>query len=78
MIETVYRPDGGAFYEKNGFLLMSQEELTKTTEQLVQQQGLLGPLAADPVAARHHAGPRSRRHGASRAAMPSSRISSGR
>ncbi|KQP07147.1 hopanoid biosynthesis-associated RND transporter HpnN [Methylobacterium sp. Leaf99] len=47
-IESVYRPDGGPFYEKNGFLLMSQEELTKTTEQLVQQQGLLGPLAADP------------------------------
>lgn len=47
-IESVYRPDGGPFYDKNGFLLMSQEELTKTTEQLVQQQGLLGPLAADP------------------------------
>ena len=45
MVESVYRPDGGAFYEKNGFLLMSQGELTKTTEQLVQQQGLLGPLA---------------------------------
>jgi hopanoid biosynthesis associated RND transporter like protein HpnN len=49
LIETVYRPDGGPFYEKNGFLLMSQEELQKTTEQLVQQQGLLGPLAADPT-----------------------------
>ncbi|NEU12224.1 MMPL family transporter [Methylobacterium sp. BTF04] len=48
-IESVYRPDGGPFYEKNGFLLMSQEELTKTTDQLVQQQGLLGPLAADPT-----------------------------
>lgn len=48
-IETVYRPDGGPFYDKNGFLLMSQEELTKTTEQLIQQQGLLGPLAADPT-----------------------------
>ncbi|HEX8416696.1 MAG TPA: hopanoid biosynthesis-associated RND transporter HpnN, partial [Methylobacterium sp.] len=47
-IETVYRPDGGPFYDKNGFLLMSQADLTKTTEQLVQQQGLLGPLAADP------------------------------
>jgi len=47
-IESVYRPDGGPFYEKNGLLLLSQEELTKTTEQLVQQQGLLGPLAADP------------------------------
>jgi hypothetical protein len=49
LIETVYRPDGGPFYDKNGFLLMSQEQLTKTTEQLVQQQGLLGPLAADPT-----------------------------
>ncbi|SFG49943.1 MMPL family transporter [Methylobacterium gossipiicola] len=47
-IETVYRPDGGPFFEKNGFLLLSPPELTKTTEQLVQQQGLLGPLAADP------------------------------
>ncbi|TXN23151.1 MMPL family transporter [Methylobacterium sp. WL19] len=47
-IETVYRPDGGPFYDKNGFLLMPQEELTKTMDQLVQQQGLLGPLAADP------------------------------
>ena len=27
---------------------MSQAELDKTTEQLAQQQGLLGPLAADP------------------------------
>lgn len=48
MIGTVYRPDGGPFYERNGFLLMPQDELTRTTEQLVQQQGLLGPLAADP------------------------------
>ncbi|MER2266656.1 hopanoid transporter HpnN [Methylobacterium oxalidis] len=48
LIETVYRPDGGPFFDKNGLLLMSQAELEKTTEQLVQQQGLLGPLAADP------------------------------
>ena len=48
LIETVYRPDGGPFFEKNGFLLLSQPELEKTTEQLVQQQGLLGPLASDP------------------------------
>ncbi|WP_336488557.1 MMPL family transporter [Methylobacterium nigriterrae] len=48
LIETVYRPDGGPFFDKNGLLLMSQAELEKTAEQLVQQQGLLGPLAADP------------------------------
>ena len=47
-IDTVYRPDGGPFYDRNGFLLMSQKELEETTERLVEQQGLLGPLAADP------------------------------
>ncbi len=48
LIETVYRPDGGPFFQKNGLLLMPQAELDKTLEQLTQQQGLLGPLAADP------------------------------
>lgn len=48
LIETVYRPDGGPFFDKNGLLLMPQAELEKTLEQLTQQQGLLGPLAADP------------------------------
>ncbi|KQQ13155.1 hopanoid biosynthesis-associated RND transporter HpnN [Methylobacterium sp. Leaf123] len=47
-IETVYRPDGGPFFDRNGLLLMSQEELEKTTQRLIEQQGLLGPLAADP------------------------------
>ncbi len=48
LIETVYRPDGGPFFDKNGLLLMPQAELDKTLESLTQQQGLLGPLAADP------------------------------
>ncbi len=48
LIETVYRPDGGPFFNKNGLLLMSQADLDKTLEALTQQQGLLGPLAADP------------------------------
>lgn len=47
-IETVYRPDGGPFFDRNGLLLMSQEDLEKTTQRLIEQQGLLGPLAADP------------------------------
>ncbi|MFE1602488.1 MMPL family transporter [Methylobacterium sp. ID0610] len=47
-LPVVYRPDGGPFFDKHGFLLMSQKELEQTTEQLVQQQGLLGPLSADP------------------------------
>ena len=48
LIETVYRPDGGPFFDRNGLLLMSQADLEKTLDQLTQQQGLLGPLAADP------------------------------
>lgn len=48
LLPIVYRPDGGPFFEKNGLLLMPQKELDQTTERLIQQQGLLGPLAADP------------------------------
>ncbi len=48
LLPLVYRPDGGAFFDKNGLLLMGQKDLEQTTEQLIQQQGLLGPLAADP------------------------------
>ncbi|MBE7248238.1 MAG: MMPL family transporter, partial [Actinomycetospora chiangmaiensis] len=48
LLPIVYRPDGGPFFDKNGLLLMPQKELDQTTERLIQQQGLLGPLAADP------------------------------
>ncbi|KMO14547.1 MMPL family transporter [Methylobacterium platani] len=48
LLPIVYRPDGGPFFDKNGLLLMPQKELEQTTEKLIQQQGLLGPLAADP------------------------------
>ncbi|AWB22880.1 hopanoid biosynthesis-associated RND transporter HpnN [Methylobacterium currus] len=48
LLPVVYRPDGGPFFDKNGLLLMPQKELEQTTERLIQQQGLLGPLAADP------------------------------
>ena len=42
------RPDSGPFFDKNGLLFLSVDELTRTTEQLIRQQGFLGPLAADP------------------------------
>ncbi|AWN55146.1 MMPL family transporter [Methylobacterium sp. 17Sr1-1] len=48
LLPVVYRPDGGPFFDKNGLLLMPQKDLEQTTEKLIQQQGLLGPLAADP------------------------------
>ena len=48
LFEDVYRPDGGPFFSKNGLLLMSAAELNETTDQLIRQQGLLGPLSSDP------------------------------
>jgi hopanoid biosynthesis associated RND transporter like protein HpnN len=48
LLPVVYRPDGGPFFDKNGLLLMPQKDLEQTTEKLIQQQGLLGPLSADP------------------------------
>jgi hopanoid biosynthesis associated RND transporter like protein HpnN len=48
-IEAVYRPDGGAFFAKNGLLFMSIEEVQHATEQLIRVQPFLGTLAADPT-----------------------------
>src|SRR3954468_10181177 len=48
VLENVRRPDSGPFFDKNGLLFLSVDELTRTTEQLIRQQGFLGPLAADP------------------------------
>ncbi len=48
-IESVYRPDGGAFFEKNGLLFLSVEEVQHATEQLIRAQPFLGTLAADPT-----------------------------
>jgi uncharacterized protein len=48
-IAAVYRPDGGAFFEKNGLLFLPVEEVRHTTEQLIRDQPFLGTLAADPT-----------------------------
>jgi uncharacterized protein len=48
LLKSVRRPDSGPFFDKNGLLFLPTEELAKTTEQLIAQQGFLGPLAADP------------------------------
>ena len=48
VLRSVRRPDSGPFFDKNGLLFLSTDELTRTTEQLIRQQGFLGPLAADP------------------------------
>jgi uncharacterized protein len=48
VFHAVWRTDGGDFFEKNGLLFLTTEELHSTLEQLIAAQPLLGPLAADP------------------------------
>ena len=48
LIQTVDRPDGGEFFNRNGLLFLSKEELGKTVNQLLAAQPFLGSLAADP------------------------------
>ncbi|MDB5651958.1 MAG: hopanoid biosynthesis associated transporter like protein HpnN [Hyphomicrobiales bacterium] len=48
VIQSIRQPGAGPFFEKEGLLLQSTDELTRTTQQLVGQQGLLAPVTADP------------------------------
>lgn len=45
---AVWRPDGGPFFEHEGLLFESTDEVAQTTSRLVAAQPLLGTLAADP------------------------------
>jgi len=45
---SVYRPDGGAFFDRYGLLFLSVDALGKLSDQIAQAEPLLGPLAADP------------------------------
>jgi hopanoid biosynthesis associated RND transporter like protein HpnN len=47
-IKAVYDPAGGAFFEKNGLLFLSVDEVRTTTDQLIRAQAFLGTLSADP------------------------------
>ena len=46
--KSVRRPDGGPFFDKNGLLFLSADELDKVSRELIAAQALLGSLAADP------------------------------
>ncbi|HLC09435.1 MAG TPA: MMPL family transporter, partial [Methyloceanibacter sp.] len=48
-IKAVYDPQGGAFFETNGLLFLSVDEVRTTTEQLIRAQAFLGTLSADPT-----------------------------
>lgn len=48
LFPTVRRPDGGPFFDRNGLLYLSAEEVQEAMDQLIAAQPLLGPLAMDP------------------------------
>lgn len=45
---AVRRPDGGEFFERNGFLYFSAQDVQKTTQRMIAAQPFLGALASDP------------------------------
>src|SRR6185312_3258378 len=47
--EAVRRREGGAFFEKNGLLYLSLDDVKQTTENLIKAQPVLATLAADPT-----------------------------
>lgn len=48
-IKSVYGLDTNRFFEKNGLLYLTLDELRSTTDQLIRAQAFLGTLAADPT-----------------------------
>jgi uncharacterized protein len=46
---AVWRPDGGVFFDREGLLFESPEEVAQTMQRLIAAQPLLGTLAADPT-----------------------------
>ncbi len=45
---SVTRPDGGAFFDREGLLYLSVAQVRATTARMVGAQPFLGPLAVDP------------------------------
>ncbi|MFO0996632.1 MAG: MMPL family transporter [Alphaproteobacteria bacterium] len=48
LFQSVERPGGGPFFERNGMLFLSVPELSDIAKQLIDAQPLLGTLTADP------------------------------
>jgi hopanoid biosynthesis associated RND transporter like protein HpnN len=48
-IQDIYNATTNRFFEKNGLLYLSMDELQSTTDELVRAQPFLGTLAADPT-----------------------------
>jgi hopanoid biosynthesis associated RND transporter like protein HpnN len=47
-VRRAWQPEGGAFFERYGLLLLPLPEIEAVTERLITAQPLLGTLAADP------------------------------
>ncbi|MDH3695163.1 MAG: MMPL family transporter, partial [Gammaproteobacteria bacterium] len=48
IFRTVYEPGGGAFFENNGLLFLSEDEFTEFTDQIADAQPFLRKLAQQP------------------------------
>jgi uncharacterized protein len=48
LFHAVRRPDGGAFWARNGLLYAPLADVRRSVSQLITAQPFLGPLAADP------------------------------
>ena len=46
--DSVRRPDGGDFFDKNGLLFLPLPDVKANTEQMIAAAPFLGPMAADP------------------------------
>jgi hopanoid biosynthesis associated RND transporter like protein HpnN len=49
LFRTISRPDGGAFFARNGVLFLSVDEVKRDTAQLIKAEPFLATLAADPT-----------------------------
>jgi uncharacterized protein len=48
LFRSVYRPDSGPFWTRNGLLYLPTREVQATLAQLIKVEPFLGPVAADP------------------------------
>src|SRR6266849_7435331 len=49
VIRTISRADGGEFFERNGILFLTLDEVRRNTAELISAQPFLGTLSADPT-----------------------------
>src|SRR5262245_60052410 len=49
LFRFVWRPDGGAYFDRAGLLFQSTDEVARSTQALIAAQPLLGTLAGDPT-----------------------------